>query len=157
MYVILDLDSGLADSSQRQHLIAAEPKKWEEYYSSFHVGKDSPTAGSVRAVEQLKELRYEVIVLSDRPEESRDATRMWLLQTYGLDLPEERVIHRSGGNMLTSAEYKRQQLSDLRTRLEKKDDFIVVTSDPSAWGALRSFGLVLRAPECWEHMFPVSV
>lgn len=156
MYVILDLDNGLADASHREHLIAKEPKKWDEYYSSYHIGKDKPVEGSKRVVEKLKELRYEVIVLSDRPEEGRMGTRMWLLESYGLDLADERLILRGVGNMLSRSEYMRQQLSDLRTRLEKKDDFVVITSDAEAWNNLATFGVVLKAPDCWGVLFPVG-
>jgi len=156
MYVILDLDKSLADSSHRENLIASEPRKWEEYYSSYNIGKDAPVAGSKEALEKIKELRHTVVVLSDRPEEARDGTRLWLLETYGLDLPEDYLILRRGGNMLTSTEYKRQQLSDLRSRMERQEDFVIVTGDSDAWEALSSLGLVLGAPACWGVLFPTK-
>ena len=157
MYIIVDLDKSLANAAHREHFVKAEPKNWEAYYSPEQVIKDAPMAGTKEVLARLVAQRHSVVVLTERGEPMRDVTTRWLFDTYGLDIPERHLLMRTGGNMLTSAEYKREQMSQFVLNLEGKNPGIMILeSDPAAWEAMANFGVVLKAPECWSALVPVS-
>lgn len=155
MYVIIDLDKSLANAAHREHFVKAEPKNWDAYYSPEQVIKDAPMEGTKEAVARLLNQRHTVVILTERGEPMRDVTTRWLFDTYALDIPERHLLMRTGGNMLTSAEYKREQVSQFVLSLEGKNPgILVIESDSAAWDSMANFGVVLKAPECWGALFP---
>lgn len=154
MYVILDLDGTLADLAHRLHYVSKEPKNWEAFFAPERVYKDELMPGAARVIAHFENLKYELVVLTARNEDLRDTTMRWLLEKLNLSLPEGHLLMRANGNMLTPAEYKREQLLNFKQGLETKDNnFLIIDDDPEVGESLKEFGVVLRAPECWALLF----
>lgn len=73
----VDLDSTLADTTPRRHLVAEDRSltDWHEYGKACHL--DVPHKG-VAAVVRLLAENYEWAVVSGRTEQSREQTQQWL-------------------------------------------------------------------------------
>lgn len=156
MYIVLELDKSIADTSKREKYIAKEPKNWEAYLSPANVMQDTVIPGVRRALEFFQLLKYPIVILTNRGEELRDVTMRWLLEELNLTVPDEFLIMRPQGNLLNPSEYKREQLLNFRSGLEDRDaGFLIVDSDPDAWNSLETFGIVVRAPEFWSVVFPI--
>jgi hydroxymethylpyrimidine pyrophosphatase-like HAD family hydrolase len=158
MFIVLDLDQTLADNAHRAHFVEKEPKDWDSFLSPDRVIKDPVVAGAERVLEQLQALKYDLVILTGRHEDLRDATMRWLLEKLNITLPDTLLLMRPNGNMLNAAEYKREQLLNFRQGLENRDNnFLIIDDDAAAGEALKEFGIVLKAPECWELLFPIPL
>jgi hypothetical protein len=156
MFVVLDLDGTLADVSHRAHHVEKDPKDWDAFFRPDLVIKDTVVKDAARVLSKLLELRVDLVVLTGRNEDLRDTTMRWLFEALNISLPESHLLMRPNGNMLTAAEYKKEQLLNFKQGLENRDAaFIIIDDDVSAGTALSEFGIVLKAPECWNILFPV--
>jgi hypothetical protein len=75
--VLSDLDSTIADSSQRHHLMPRNcpGNTWEDY--AFASADDVPFPGVVRAL-QLHAEHHQIIIISGRPPSALAITQEWL-------------------------------------------------------------------------------
>lgn len=156
MFVVLDLDETLADVSHRAHHVTKEPKDWDAFFDPAAVIKDKVVKGVARVLLHFTELKYDFVILTGRNEDLRDTTMRWLQENLDIAVPDENLLMRPNGNMLNAGEFKREQLLNFKQGLENKDAaFMIIDDDPEACVALKEFGVVLKAPECWGLLFPV--
>lgn len=155
MYVVLDVDSTLANNKHREHLLKLRPKDWDAFHAPELVIKDELIEGVARVLLHFKQLKHTFVILTGRNEGLRDTTMRWLHDRLPIDIPESHILMRANGNMLSGAEYKRQALMDFRVGLDDRNpDFLIIDDDPKAREALKDLGIVLQAPQCWELLFP---
>lgn len=155
MFVVLDLDQTIADNSHRAHHVEKEPKNWEAFFAPDLVIKDTVIAGAERVLTQFQDLKYDFVILTGRTEDLRDTTMRWIQEKLNITVLDTHLLMRPNGNMLNAAEFKREQLLNFRQGLENRDTgFIIIDDDVSVSAALSSFGVVLKAPECWDLLFP---
>jgi len=156
MFVVLDLDETLADVSHRAHHVEKEPKDWDAFFAPELVIKDKVVAGVARVLLHFTELKYDIVILTGRNEDLRDTTMRWLHENLDIAVPDENLLMRPNGNMLNAGEFKREQLLNFKQGLENKDSsFLIIDDDPEVSNALKEFGVVLKAPECWAMLFPL--
>lgn len=146
MYVIIDIDGTLADSTQRAALSG------QAFWDPARVLKDTRIEGSLEAIKNFQRLNYELVFLTGRPEHLRDVTERWLQENYGIAVHRERLLMRSGGNMLTVREYKREQLNNALSGMDRARGVLCIDNDPEMWPMLAEFGAVLKAPQCWKAL-----
>lgn len=155
MFVVLDVDQTIADNSHREHHVNKTPKDWDAFLEPSLVFKDTVVSGAERVIAQLVELKYDLVILTGRNEDLRDVTMRWLLDKLNLAVPDTHLLMRPAGNMLNAAEFKREQLLNFKQGLENRDNgFIIIDDDVSVGSTLSSFGIILKAPECWDLLFP---
>lgn len=155
MFVVLDVDNTLADLSHRAHFIQDNPKNWEAYWSPDNVIKDAIVPGVERVIARFQELKYDFLILTGRPETLRDATMRWLLDKLNLILPDAYFLMRPTGNLLTTAEGKREQFLNFKQGLEnQRDSFLFIDADIDTCTMLTPFGITFQAPKCWPLIFP---
>lgn len=158
MFVFLDLDQTLADNTHRVHHIKKSPKDWDTFEAPDLVGKDTVIAGALRVLNQLIELKYDVVILTGRHESLRDTTMRWMLEHLNLSVPDTHLLMRGHGNMLSAAEYKKEQVLNFKQGLENRGGgFLFIDDNANVCATLAAFGVVMKAPECWSVMFPVEV
>lgn len=157
MFIVLDIDQTLADNEHRAHFVEKEPKDWDSFFAIDRVFADPVVKGADRVMAQLVELKYDIVLLTGRTEDLRDVTMRWLLEKLNLAVPDTHLLMRPNGNMLNATEYKREQILNFKHGLENRDTgFVIIDDDASSGTALSSFGIVLKAPECWPLLFPIA-
>lgn len=155
MYIILDIDQTVADNSHREHFLKEKPKDWDSFFAPERVIKDKVVPGVARVLQKLVDLKHTLVFLTGRNENLRDVTSRWLLEQLAIAIPDEHLIMRPNGNMLSAGEYKREHLQVFRQTLERREEsFLIIEDDPKAAAALNDIGVVLKAPECWALLFP---
>lgn len=75
LIAVVDIDGVLADAAHRQHHLDARPRDWDAFFAG--VGGDAPIAEGVTLVRELAG-DHEVVLLSGRPESTREETLAWL-------------------------------------------------------------------------------
>jgi len=157
MFVVLDLDQTLADNAHRAHHVEKEPKNWDAFFAPDLVIKDTVIVGAERVLTHFNDLKYDFVILTGRNEDLRDTTMRWIQEKLSITVLDTHLLMRPNGNMLNAAEFKREQLLNFKQGLENRDsDFIIIDDDSAVGAALSSFGVVLKAPECWPLLFPVQ-
>ena len=155
MYIVLDVDSTIANNKHREHLLKKRPKDWEAFHEPSLVIKDEVIEGVVRVLEHFKQLKHTFVVLTGRHERLRDTTMRWLNERLPFNIPDTHLLMRPDGNMLSGAESKRQQIIDFKVSLnDNRAEFLFIDDDYRAREALKDLGIVLQAPQCWDLLFP---
>lgn len=154
MIIVIDIDGTVANNDHRAHHVDNKPKpNWEAFMQPHLVAKDTLVPGAKKAIEHFQELRYKVIFLTARHEGLRATTTQWIQEHLGLEVNDDTLIMRNAGNMLKASEYKREQAQSLKTE-HPMEQFVFIDDDKYTWASYSDIGLVLRAPECWDSIFP---
>lgn len=151
--IFWDLDSTIADTRQRWHLINTEDRDstdWRAY--SMACVDDEPNEGVITLMRLLYQFGFLNVILSGRDEDARDLTTEWLQKH---DVPHvdlllrKRPDHESYGR---NAEYKARRIQewckDMGLRLDKHV-YLMVDDWPDVEPAMKEIGiptLVVRAP-----------
>lgn len=155
---VIDLDGTVANNDHRAHYVEraegdATPKDWEAFLQPHLVEKDTVVEGAIEAVRHMERLKWRFIFLTGRRESLRHTSDRWIKEKLGVDITDEQLIMRPTGNILKPTEYKREQIVALRGS-HPTADFVFFDDDKYMWPVYAEFGLVLRAPECWNVVFP---
>ncbi len=129
--IAFDIDGVLADTAHRMRHIRVVPKDWPAFFAG--IPDDPPLEpGRVALLRAMDE--DEVILISGRPEHTREATLTWLA-AHGF--PQLRVDLRRAGDRRPAPLVKRQMLDRLGgpARIRR-----VVDDDPAVGEALRAAG-----------------
>lgn len=76
MIYATDLDNTICDCSQRLHHIQGEKKDWDAFFSG--ISEDQPILPVLTTVRSLQLAEYTLVVITGRPERTRQATMSWL-------------------------------------------------------------------------------
>jgi HAD superfamily, subfamily IIIB (Acid phosphatase) len=104
--VFFDLDSTLADTTHRQHLIddareRGEEPDWEAY--SLLCSGDKPFPGPVQLARMCSWDGYFIVIVSGRSEAAMKPTVEWLMEH---DVPFNGIILRKQGDTTPNEEFK---------------------------------------------------
>jgi hypothetical protein len=106
--VTFDLDSTLASTYHRQHMIKPKGTDWEAY--SLASAADTPIEGTVVLLRMLG-ATYPVHIITGRSDAAFDMTRYWLIQ-HGI--PVDGLWMRPAGDRTPNGKYKIARILHLR-------------------------------------------
>ena len=155
MIVVLDIDGTIANNDHRAHHVDGEKKDWAAFLKPHLVAKDVLIEGAQRGLGHFQKLNYRIIFLTGRNESLRDTTTEWIQAQLGIDVDDDSLIMRGTGNMLTAAAYKRESAQNLKSR-NPRETFLFIDDDKYSWAGYADIGVVLRAPQCWDTIFPLN-
>jgi hydroxymethylpyrimidine pyrophosphatase-like HAD family hydrolase len=153
MIVVIDIDGTVANNDHRAHHIETKKPDWEAFLQPHLVAKDTLVPGAKKAIEHMATMRYKVVFLTGRHEGLRPTTTQWIQDNLGVEVNDDTLIMRNAGNLLKASEYKREQAQALRTE-HPMEQFLFIDDDKYSWGSYADIGVVLKAPECWDVIFP---
>lgn len=160
MIVVLDIDGTLANNDHRAHLVDrkeddARPKDWQAFLAPHLVAKDVVIEGAQRALEHFQKLNYKIMFLTGRNESLRETTAQWIFEKLGITVNDDTLLMRGAGNMMTAAAYKRESAQTIKSQ-SPMETFVFIDDDKYSWAGYSDIGIVLRAPQCWETIFPLN-
>lgn len=153
MIIVLDIDLTIANNDHRAHHVDGEKKDWDAFLAPHLVAKDVLVEGARRGIEHFQALNYQIMFLTGRNENLRDVTSQWLLTQLGIEVSDDSLLMRGAGNLMTAGAYKRESAQALKSRFPK-ETFVFIDDDKHSWAGYANIGIVLRAPQCWETIFP---
>lgn len=107
-FVLCDLDGTLADIRHRLHHVRVpegEKKDWKSFFEA--IPQDTPREDVVALLGEYRRKRYDIILLSARPDTYRKETEKWL-DTY--DIGYVGLLMRRGGDSRPDTEVKAELL-----------------------------------------------
>lgn len=108
MKVIIDIDNTLSIATDRFKMAEKENGKtdWEFVHAPENLIKDKPNLPMIELAKNYKQIGFEVIILTGRPESTRNITKEWL-QKY--NIPYNKLYMRSWeDNFLKAPDFKRK-------------------------------------------------
>ena len=108
MKVIIDIDNTLSIANDRFKLAEKENGKtdWNIVHAPENMIKDKPNLPMIELAKNYKQIGFEVIILTGRPESTRNITKEWL-QKY--NIPYNKLYMRSWeNNFLKAPDFKRK-------------------------------------------------
>jgi hypothetical protein len=108
MKVIIDIDNTLSIANDRFKLAEKPNGKidWDFVHASENMIKDKPNLPMIELAKNYKQIGFEVIILTGRPESTRKVTKEWL-QKY--NIPYNKLYMRSWeDNFLKAPDFKRK-------------------------------------------------
>lgn len=108
MRVIIDIDNTLSIANDRFKSAEKDNGKidWDFVHRPENLIKDKPNLPMIELAKNYKENGFEVIILTGRPESTRDITKEWL-QKY--NIPYDKLYMRSWeDNFLKAPDFKRK-------------------------------------------------
>ncbi len=155
MIIVIDIDGTVANNDHRAHHVDTDKPNWEEFLKPHLVAKDTLVPGAKKALEHFEALRYKIVFLTGRNEGLRPTTAQWIQDHLGIEVNDDTLIMRNAGNMLRASEYKREQAQALKSE-NPMEQFLFIDDDKYSWASYSDIGVVLRAPECWDTIFPTT-
>ncbi len=148
--VCVDLDSTLADTSQRHHLVLPGDQRdqtdWRAY--SLACAGDAPIEGACQLV-RLLSAQHRIVVLSRRDEAARELTRQWLARHR---VPYDELV--LGGVEGVPDDQHEFKVHHLRALIERGENVVLMVDDlPGLDQAVAAAGLqvpVLRVQPPYE-------
>lgn len=154
MIVICDVDETILDNHHRQHLLGDGPRKnWDAFLHPDAVAKDTPIPKAKEGLQHLVAAGGQIVFLTGRNERLREVTLFSLRTHFGISPPPEHLIMRPDGEITKATEFKGRVLQQLRNRYIVRP-FVYIDDDAYMWPVAARYGVVLRAPHCWEHLNP---
>lgn len=179
---ILDIDTTLADNTHRHELLQKQcriclspvPGKhrstcdncgsseihtpqagWDAFTDPVHVLNDKPVEAAQRAVDHFRKLGIEHHYLTGRSDSAKDATQEWLTNHFGFDPGVSKLMMRSKHHRgVAASDYKEMQFLAFKANYPVGTQFIFAEDDQYVFTMYSKYGVVLRCPEAWEHLFP---
>lgn len=158
MILIIDIDGTLSDLDHRLHFVdKANPTQedWDKFFDPELVINDTPIKFSQKALEACVNYFDDIVFLTGRIEDLRELTETWLDEYYGIDPDEEHLFMRPPSYELTEntsewANFKKTVFETAIKPLYPKADFVFIDDSNDTLEMFSSYGLTIKAPECWE-------
>lgn len=93
--LMVDMDGVLADCSGRLHY--AQEKNYEEFFSCSNMMRDKMIVKGISLVSSLATAGYEIVLVTGRPERTRECTKSWL-NKHAKSLCIDRILMRKDGD-----------------------------------------------------------
>ena len=151
MIVFCDLDGTVSDNSHRQGFIQSTKKDWDSFYNPELIVKDPPINQAIRGLKRLMDQQGLLLYfLTGRPEKTRNATLQWLRLNvpWGEHIP---LLMRPDGDFRKADIYKEEHIQKVHTLYPSKVK-VFIDDDTRNIEMYQRLGLILKAPECWEHL-----
>lgn len=110
---IFDIDGTLANGDHRLHHIKKEPKDWRAYFAECD--KDEPIPHMIGLCLTLME-RSNILFVSGRSDECRDATLEWLRWHVSPDIRDDHLYMRKAGDHRNDDILKIELLAEINAR-----------------------------------------
>ena len=179
---ILDIDTTICDNTHRHELLQKQcrvclspaPGKhrascencgsteihtpqagWDAFTDPIHMAKDKPVESAQFAVNQLRKLGVEFHFLTGRSDNAREVTQQWLMEHFGHDPGTQQLLMR-GKHLrgVAASDYKEMQFLNFKKSFPEGTVFVFAEDDPYVFTMYSKYGVVLRCPEAWDHVFP---
>lgn len=140
-FVLCDLDGTLADIKHRLHFVRDLPEGQKKDWKGFFAGikDDTPRVEVMDAILMYEQLGHEIIFVSARPEDYREATEAWIEKAFkGYDIGKTLIMRRSGDKRLDTE--VKQDIYDIYFKDKYKVAF-VLDDRPSVIKMWRDNGL----------------
>lgn len=164
---VVDIDGTVCDSIGRIKKIyhellttsTFESESWwnddtmKKFLQYDEILKDEIISGASSLISIAERCNAKIIFLTGRNECAREPTRMWLTEKFGM--PEHielimRPIHMRNGY---TADYKEQMFKEhVLDRHSVGTTYIFFEDDLNIVKRYSKYGLVLKAPECWQNI-----
>lgn len=151
MIVFCDLDGTVADNSHRIGFIQSTEKDWNAFYSSEFIAKDKPIPAAIKGLKRLMDQSGLILYfLTGRPERTRVATIGWLRLNvpWGEQVP---LLMRPDGDFRKADVYKEEHIQKIHQLYPSKVK-VFIDDDLRNTEMYKRLGLMMKAPECWEHI-----
>lgn len=143
-YVIFDLDGTISNLDHRLHHIKKDPQDWEEFFNSCD--EDGLNDWSYHLALSLS-ADFEIIIVSGRPERTREKTEAWLLeQVFPFD---KLILVRKDGDHTPDEMLKERWLSGFP---EREKILFVVDDRQKVVDMWRRNGLVCLQCDAWPEL-----
>lgn len=109
MIYIFDIDGTIADLSHRLHFIEDKPSDWKAFFTAC--GDDKPIQDVIDLAWKLADTS-EIVLISGRSDECREATVAWLKQ-HKFPAPSRKVYMRKAGDHRVDSIVKSELLDEL--------------------------------------------
>ena len=154
MIIFCDLDGTVADCSHRLGFIqppVGSKKDWVSFLDPEFIKKDTPIPAAVRCVRKLlSQPNVLVYFLTGRPEKTRQVTEEWLCTHIS---PENGspLLMRGDADYRPAEFYKQEHILKIQA-LFPNHPAVFIDDEARNIQMFQNYGLVLRAPGCWDHM-----
>lgn len=135
MIAVVDIDGVLADAGHREHHVAGGRRDWDAFFAA--VGEDPPIPAGLAALAELS-ADHEVVLLSGRPERTRQDTEAWLSR-HGIAFG--RLLLRPDADRRAAAVFKAEAIRGIG---DPVDVAVVVDDDESVVETLTRMGYSTR-------------
>ena len=130
--VLVDMDGTIADASRRERkFLRAKRKDWAGFFRDME--NDPPIASVMERVRELAQ-RYDIVILTGRPEKYRTQTEAWLAKQ---ELPYTRLLMRKHGDRRPDFEAKAALLAEL----DQRRIVLALDDRPPVCAAYRELGI----------------
>ena len=107
-YIVVDLDTTLADNTHREHL--AQAKQWDAFHAAM--GGDGVYDDVYQLITGLEEANFGIVFLTAREEKYRSKTIAWLdSRVYGVG--DELIMRDRPHNEESAGDFKLRKLQEL--------------------------------------------
>ena len=154
---VVDIDGTICDSLSRindidkDHIGEANywtPDKIKDFLSYENTIKDKVIVGAEKLFDIAKICSASVIFMTGRNEFAKEATRKWLTDVFKAPSEIPLIMRLKSQDGMSTAECKEQLF--LQKIYNPDNIFIFFEDEERAIETLSKYGLVLKAPECWE-------
>lgn len=118
-YIILDLDSTLANIDHRLKYIKSDVKDWNSFYSQ--IPKDKVNKEIADITRLFNNNGYKILIFTGRPERTREDTVKWLSNYY---IPFDVIFFRADGDHRPDYVIKQEMLKKVN-----KEDILCAIDD----------------------------
>lgn len=132
--VIVDVDGTLANVKHRLKYVKKEPKDWKSF---FEAAPDDPSNQDVVDMVNALAAKYNIVVVTGRPEQYREETERWLNGNY---IPYDVLLMRPSNNSKPDHEVKAKIFDDYLSRMKIK---LVIDDRPSVIRMWKEKGLAV--------------
>lgn len=167
MLVICDIDGTVANNDHRAHLVEPEDgsrptdEMWAKFMAPELIVQDTPIPGAYSTLSNLIEHNenLQLVWLTGRGGTLHEPTFQWLAKHFPDLMPHSFLITRPEEHEHTKAVvYKTAMIEKLMENIVwKTQTKLAFDDDRYLWPVYKKYGmLALRAPHCWEHLYPES-
>jgi len=140
--VLVDLDGTLVDVYSIRHLVRERPRNFDAFHSA---SSDAPANHIViQVVDRLRELGFQILVLSGRPEKWRALSMDWL-QKNGI--PDDQLYMRAENDFRPDQVVKKEMYSALEAHFEVT---LAIDDNPKVVELWRSLRIPTVVVPGWE-------
>lgn len=162
---IIDIDTTIANNDHRAfHLVKDEtgkiPKEcWDKFLDKTLMLLDSPQQHALDVLNYMRNHGYTIVFLTGRNETHKDVTEEWLKTHMGWKPHYEALYMRTAADAGQPASVFKKKcfVEKIQPTFSFNTSFVFFEDDPYVLPVWKSYGLVLKCPEVWEHMNPVLV
>lgn len=179
---IVDIDYTIADSSQREGYLRTQCLScgtiqnfhntecymctsgslcipapcWDQFNDPKLVIKDIPNKKAQKVLTKAGQHGIDIHFITGRKENVRKATIEWLTEHFAFSPNKNALYMRAVDDLSQPSAYKKEAFQAFRSKYSYGPDTLFMFFDDEAHvlAMYKSFGLVMKAPDCWDVLYP---